>query len=155
MLYFCHFILVILTYLFFCSFVSLSFLFFLSRHHAERMSNGSKVSKVTLWVKSGSQWVSEWPRSGHYQAGQLKTNKQANSKRLDQSLESSWSCFYLNIYCGAVQALHWLQRLCYQIADKTDCQMYCWFSLFGLPIIKNITLTSFQNNSSHTLFLKC
>ena len=77
---FCIFVL--LPFLSFCHVVFLSLcnfwiFVFLSRHHADQMSEGSQISKVTLCVKIQKWhwplWLTGWPRVGLELTRQQKT----------------------------------------------------------------------------------
>ena len=94
------------AFLFFCLSVFLSFCLsvFLSRHHSDKMTEGSQVSKFTLCVKfQNRQWVSEsvtdWPRPGIELTGKKWDNETssysggeglARNKRYGQAEEDFW-----------------------------------------------------------------
>ena len=83
LLSFCLFLFAFFVLLsFFFWFFSFFLIVFLSRHHADQISEGSQVSQVTLCVKIQKwQSVTFWPRSGIELPGQLKKKKRKNYKK--------------------------------------------------------------------------
>ena len=81
----------------FFNFYSSIFSYF-SAHYFDQMSEGSKVSKVTICVEilkwqSLTDWLTQWPRSDIGLPGQLKTRKKAQLHGTRKILE--WNFFWM------------------------------------------------------------